>query len=167
MDYCLGSGDDGASIWSAAFDVDVDHDGVFDAVRLDLDGDGERDDALADLDDDGMADHAVLDFESGSQWFTDDGTGTWGVPADRGAPLRWFSLDGVRGTGGPELDFDGDGVADQLVDVDADGLADRVLCGNGSGGFGVGYVDIDGDGDWDVRLVDADGDGAAEAAAQL
>jgi hypothetical protein len=167
MDYCLGPGDGTASMWTAAFDADVDHDGVSDAVRLDLDGDGQRDDALVDFDDDGTADHAVIDFESDPAWRTDDGTGTWSVPAERGTPLQWFSLDGVQSTGGPELDFDGDGVTDLLFDVDADGTADRALCGNGSGGFGAGYVDTDGDGHWDVRLADADGDGAADGASQL
>lgn len=167
MDYCLGPGDGTASIWTASVDVDVDHDGTFDAVRLDLDGDGQRDDVLADLDDDGIAEYAVIDFESDADWFTDDGSGTWSVPAERGAPLQWFSLDGAPSTGGPELDFDGDGVSDLLLDVDADGLADRVLCGDGSGGFGVGYVDTDGDGRWDVRLVDGDGDGLADDAAAL
>jgi hypothetical protein len=174
MDYCLGPGDGTASMWNAGFDADVDDDGVLDAVRLDLDGDGLRDDVLADLDGDGMADHAVLDFASGdgAHWFTDDGSGTWAVPVDRadaarGGALRWFSLEGVEHTGGPELDFDGDAVPDRLYDVDGDGLADRVLCGDGAGGFKVGYVDTDGDGHWDVRLVDGDGDGAADAATAL
>lgn len=172
MDYCLGAGDGTASMLRGALDVDADGDGILDGVGLDFDGDGLRDDALADFDGDGLADHAVLDFDGDARWFTDDGTGTWATPAergalDRGAALRWFSLDGVEATGGPELDFDGDGTPDRLFDFDGDGLADRVLCGDGSGGFARAYVDTDGDGRWDVKLDDADADGAADSATQL
>ncbi|MGB3482736.1 MAG: pullulanase [Mycobacterium sp.] len=166
MDYCLGSGDGSAAMWSGVPDVDTDGDGVFDGVLLDFDSDGLRDDALADLDGDGVADHAVLDIGAGESWFTDDGTGTWAVPLEsvgtRGDPMRWLSLDGIESTGGPMVDFDGDGlVDDQLIDSDGDGLADRVLADD----LRTGYVDIDGDGRWDVKLVDTDGDGAADAAA--
>ncbi len=49
---------------------------------------------------DGVADHAVLDVNGPTErYFTDDGTGTWAVAADRPARtttgLRWFGLDGV------------------------------------------------------------------------
>ena len=74
-------------------DIDVDGDGLLDAVGLDVDGDGSVDDALADLDGDGVADHAVLD---GLNYFTDDGSGTWAVSVDRGGGVRWFGLDGVE-----------------------------------------------------------------------
>jgi hypothetical protein len=152
-------------------DVDTDDDGVFDGVALDLDADGLSDDALADLDGDGIAEYAVLDVDGAGVWFTDDGTGTWAVPADgaagRSGPLRWLSLDGMEYTGGPSVDFDGDGAADDLLaDGDRDGSADRVLVGD-PGAYRTGYVDTDGDGRWDLRLVDADGDGASDAAATL
>lgn len=167
MDYCLGADDGTATMWSALPDVDTDGDGVFDAVALDFDRDGLEDDALADLDGDGVADHAVLDLGGQPSWFTDDGTGTWAVPADRAGrsgPLRWLSLDGLESSGGPMVDFDGDGAVDDLLlDSDADGLADRVLGDD----HRTGYVDHDGDGRWDVKLVDADGDGTADAAASL
>jgi hypothetical protein len=171
MDYCFGTGDGTASMWTGPPDLDTDHDGTLDAVGLDFDGDGLRDDALADLDLDGTADHALLDVDDdGTQesWFTDDGSGTWSVPVDRvsreGGQLRWFGLDGTEYTGGPLIDFDGDGSADdRVLDTDANGLADRVLSGDGT----MGYVDTDGDGLWDVKLVDADGDGAADAATEL
>ncbi|CAN5173589.1 hypothetical protein BH11ACT7_BH11ACT7_11800 [soil metagenome] len=171
MDYCLGAGDGTASMWSGTPDVDTDGDGVFDGVTLDFDDDGLRDDVLADLDGDGIAEHAVLDFGGAGAWFTDDGTGTWSVPADaagaRSGPLRWLSLDGMEYTGGPMVDFDGDGATDDLVlDGDGDGLADRLLVGQ-VGRFGLGYVDTDGDGRWDVKLVDTDGDGASDDAAAL
>lgn len=167
MDYCLG--DDGtATMWTGPPDVDSDGDGVLDAVGLDFDGDGLRDDALADLDGDGLADHAVLDVgSSGGRWFTDDGTGTWAIASTQraaGAGLRWHSLDGAEHTGGPLVDFDADGDADdRLLDADGDGLADRVIAEDGS----VGYVDTDGDGRWDVTLADADGDGSADSAGLL
>lgn len=169
MEYCLGSGDGTAAMWNGQPDLDVDGDGRLDAVGLDFDGDGLRDDALADLDGDGLADHAVLDLDndgSPESYFTDDGTGTWSVAVDRGGQLRWFGLDGVEHSGGPLVDFDGDGaVDDRLVDSDGDGLADRAMCAGDSGV--TGYVDTDGDGRWDVRLTDSDGDGAADGATTL
>ena len=53
MDYCLGDGAGGASMWSAKPEIDVDGDGDLDGIRLDFDGDGAFDDALADFDGDG------------------------------------------------------------------------------------------------------------------
>ena len=90
-------------------------------------------------------------------------SGTWAVSVDRGGQLRWFGLDGAEHTGGPLVDFDGQGDPnDRLFDSDGDGLADQVLC---TGPDGVtGYVDTDGDGRWNVRLTDADGDGTADGA---
>ena len=162
MDYCLGNGDGAASIWSAAPDVDLDGDGAFDAVALDFDGDGRIDDAIADLDGDGFADHVVLDLDDdgvGEASYTDDGSGTWAVSVERGGQLRFSGLDGVESTGGPVLDFDGDGALDdRLLDVDRDGTADRVLAGDRA------YVDTDGDGRWDLTLSDTDSDGAADSA---
>jgi hypothetical protein len=162
MEYCLGDTDGSATMWTADPNIDVDGDGALDAVGLDFDGDGLLDDAMADLDGDGLADHAVLDQTSEATYFTDDGTGTWAVAVDRGGQLRWFGLDGVEHTGGPLVDFDGDGQGDeQLIDTDGNGLADRALSSD------VAYVDTDADGRWDVKLADSDGDGKADAATQL
>ncbi|MGV0791296.1 pullulanase [Mycolicibacterium sp. XJ1819] len=166
MDYCLADGDGAATIWTAPPDIDVDGDGVFDAVGLDFDDDGLVDDAMADLDADGVADHLVRDFSpqdgSGVAYFSDDGTGTWAVSVDRAGPgLRWFGLDGVEHHGGPMIDVDADGQSDRLVDVDGDGLADRALTGAHA------YVDTDGDGRWDLKLTDSDGDGRADGADEL
>lgn len=162
MDYCLGDTDGSATMWTAQPDVDSDGDGVFDAVGLDFDGDGAVDDALTDLDGDGIADQLVLDRDSGPAYFTDDGTGTWAVSVDRAGTLRWFGLDGVEHSGGPLVDVDGDGRAeDRLVDSDGDGLADRALSGSQA------YADRDGDGRWDVKLSDGDGDGRADGADEL
>ncbi len=171
MEYCFG--DNGvAEMWDAPPNVDLDGDGTLEAIGLDFDGDGFRDDALADLDGDGMADHAVLDAGAGQRWFTDDGTGTWSMPAERGGSergrsMRWLSLEGGPESGSDSADFDSDGVEDRLFDTDGDGMADRVLCGDSSGGYPRGYVDVDGDGRWDVTLVDRDGDGAADDARAL
>jgi hypothetical protein len=166
VDYCLGAGDGTAAMWTAEPNLDLDGDGVFDAIGLDFDGDGLIDDALTDLDGDGVVDHAVLDLDDDGHAeasFTDDGTGTWSVDAKgRGGEMRWFGLDGAETVGVPQVDFDGDGEADdRLLDTDRDGLADRALVGDQA------YVDTDGDGQWDVRLADTDGDGAADAATQL
>jgi hypothetical protein len=182
MEYCLGDGDGTATIWDRGPDLDLDGDGRLDAVGLDLDGDGLADDALADLDGDGIADHAVLDLDNdgtAESYFTDDGSGTWAVavsPPRAGQPasgntaaggqLHWLGLDGVEHTGGPLVDFDGDGQADdRLLDSDGNGLADRVISADDNGV--TGYVDTDGDGRWDVKLTDTDGDGTADAASAL
>jgi hypothetical protein len=120
------------------------------------------DDAMADLDGDGLADHLVRDHAAEAAYFTDDGTGTWAVSADRAGHLRWFGLDGVEHTGGPTVDVDADGqVDDRLVDVDGNGLADRALGGE------TAYVDTDADGRWDVKLTDSNNDGKADAANDL
>ena len=65
-------------------------------------------------------------------YFTDDGTGTWAIAAERPprqpTGLRWFGLDGVEHTGEPLADFDADGQDDvRLIDSDGDGLADRAI----------------------------------------
>ena len=162
MDYCLADGDGGATMFTGEPAVDVDGDGIVDGIGLDLDGDGGIDDALADLDHVGLADHAVHDVGAAATLFTDDGSGSWAVAVDGAGRVRWFGLDGVEQTGGPLVDFDADGQADdRLLDTDADGLADRVLAGE------VAYADRDADGQWDVKLTDSDGDGAADSASEI
>ncbi|OBA81826.1 pullulanase [Mycobacterium sp. 1164966.3] len=169
MEYCIGGADGTASIWNRPFDLDLNGDGRLDAIGLDVDGDGRHDDALADLDGDGVADHAVVDLDDDGtpeSYFTDDGSGTWSVAVDRSGQLRWFGLDGAEHTGGPLIDFDGQGqLDDRLLDADGDGVADRVLCAGENGV--TGYVDTDGDGHWNVRLTDSDGDGLADGASGL
>jgi hypothetical protein len=174
MEYCLSAGDGAAAIWDRGPDLDLDGDGRLDAVGLDLDGDGLSDDALADLDGDGIADHAVLDVGdisgTGERYFTDDGTGTWAIAAERlprqPTGLRWFGLDGAEHTGRPLSGFDAEGRNEvRLLDSDGDGLADRAITGGADGV--TGYVDTDGDGRWDVKLTDTDGDGTADAASAL
>lgn len=159
-------------MWSAEMDADLDGDGVFDAFGLDFDGDGRIDDALADLDGDGTADHLLLDVDDDDRAearMTDDGSGTWAIGADangRSGQVRWLGLEGAESSGGPLVDFDGDGQTDdRLLDVNHDGLADRVLVGDDTGADA--YVDTDADGRWDVKLSDSDQDGAADAASQL
>jgi hypothetical protein len=174
MEYCLSAGDGAANMWERGPDLDLDGDGRLDAVGLDFDGDGLADDALADLDGDGIADHAVLDVGdvsgTGERYFTDDGTGTWAIAAERpprqATGLRWFGLDGVEHTGKPLAEFGAEGRYEVgLLDSDGNGLADRAITA-GAGGV-TGYVDTDGDGRWDVKLTDTDGDGAADAASAL
>jgi hypothetical protein len=174
MEYCLSAGDGAATMWDRGLDLDLDGDGRLDAVGLDFDGDGLADDALADLDGDGIAEHAVLDVgdvsDTGERYFTDDGTGTWTIAAERPprppTGLRWFGLDGVEHTGKALAEFGADGGGEvRLQDSDGNGLADRAIT-SGAGGV-TGYVDTDGDGRWDVKLTDTDGDGAADAASAL
>ncbi|MBU3705906.1 MAG: pullulanase [Mycobacterium sp.] len=155
MDYCLDAGDGTATIWTGPASVDLDGDGLFDDLMSDDDGDGLADHAALDLDDDGTAEAR----------YTDDGSGSWALGAGASArPLRWFGLDGVEHAAAEsDVDVDGDGTADRLLDTDRDGLADRAI----TGAAGRGYVDTDGDGGWDVMLIDTDGDGAADGAAGL
>ena len=162
MDYCLSDGDGSATMWTAPPDLDVDGNGMLDAVGLDFDGDGLVDDAMADLDADGVAEHLVRDVSEDAAYFTDDGTGTWAVTVDRAGTLRWFGLDGVEHSGGPLVDVDADGQSDdRLLDADGNGLADRALSP------GQAFVDADADGRWDVKLTDSDGDGSADSASEL
>jgi hypothetical protein len=174
MEYCLSAGDGAANMWDRGPDLDLDGDGRLDAVGLDFDGDGLADDALADLDGDGIAEHAVLDVGdvsgTGERYFTDDGTGTWAIAAERPprppTGLRWFGLDGVEHTGKSLADFGTEGRDEvRLLDSDGNGLADRAITADGGGV--TAYVDTDGDGRWDVKLTDTDGDGAADAASAL
>jgi hypothetical protein len=178
MEYCLSAGDGAANMWERGPDLDLDGDGRLDAVGLDFDGDGLADDALADLDGDGIAEHAVLDVGNvgeisgtGERYFTDDGTGTWAIAAERPprplTGLRWFGLDGVEHTGKPVAEFGPDVGTDDVrfLDSDGNGLADRAIT-SGADGL-TGYVDSDGDGRWDVKLTDTDGDGTADAASAL
>ena len=170
MDYCLNAGDGSASMWTGHPDIDLDGDGVFDAVRLDVDGDGLFDDAMGDADGDGVGDYTVLDADDDGMpeaRFTDDGSGTWSLSGTApGGPMRWLGLDGVTHTGAVG-DVDGDGLADRLIDTDRDGLADRALRSDAGGRLHGGYVDTDGDGRWDVGLTDTDGDGAADGAVAM
>ena len=119
---------------------------------------------MADLDGDGLADHAVLDLDNhdhAESYFTDDGSGTWAVSV--AGPGRSVVRAGrVEQAGGPLVDLDGDGQADdRLLDADGNGLADRALSGQ------LAYVDTDGDGRWDLKLGDTDGDGAADEAHEV
>lgn len=164
MDYCFGAGDGVVTAWDAPPNVDLDGDGVMDAVRLDFDGDGLFDDMMWDADGDGSADHSVLDIDNDGRpetYFTDDGLGTWRFHVERSGSNSWFGLDGMEHPGGT-ADIDGDGKPDQLFDVDGDGDAERAFSTTDSGNSV--YADTTGDGRWDVVLTDGDGDGIAEAA---
>lgn len=167
MDYCFGTGDGSVTAWDEPPNVDMDGDGVLDAVRLDFDGDGLFDDVMWDSDGDGSADHAVLDLDNDGvpeAYFTDNGLGTWAFHVERSGAITWFGLDGVEHHGEP-FDIDGDGNPEQVVDADGNGIAERAFK-TGDSGTSV-FADTDGDGRWDVELLDADGDGTADSARPL
>lgn len=127
LEYFFGTGDGVLSTWRSPVDLDLDGDGVLEAVALDFDGDGRIDDAMADTDGDGIADRVLLDLNDDGvpeTAFTDGGRGLWEQPAE----AAW-ATDGQEVTPGRlAVDVDGDGRADQfLEDLDGDGYADRVV----------------------------------------
>lgn len=129
LEYFFGTGDGELSTWHSPADLDLDGDGVADAVALDFDGDGLIDDAMWDSDGDGIADRVVLDLNDGADAtvFSDGGLGLWEQPC-RSGPLP--GVDGTEQGGSPrrlEIDVDGDGVPDQVLeDTDGDGFADGI-----------------------------------------
>ncbi|WP_454164206.1 hypothetical protein [Gordonia iterans] len=127
LEYSFGTGDGELSTWHSPAGLDLDGDGTLDAVALDFDGDGRTDDAMWDSDGDGVADRAVLDLDDDGvpeTAFADGGAGVWeirlvGSPRDDAGPA---------GLGRLEIDVDGDGKTDQVLeDTDGDGHADRVV----------------------------------------
>ncbi|MFW0789891.1 hypothetical protein [Gordonia sp. CPCC 205333] len=114
IDYFFGSGSGPVSHWHSPADVDLDHDGTNEAVRLDFDGDGRTDDAMWDSDGDGVADVAALDLDDDGateSFYRDGGRGLWDQPS---SARRIY------------LDTDGDGRDDYvLIDRDGDGVADE------------------------------------------
>ncbi|MGB3303052.1 hypothetical protein [Gordonia sp. (in: high G+C Gram-positive bacteria)] len=126
--YVFGTGDGALSHWTSPADLDLNGDGIPDAVALDFDGDGLLDDAMWDSDGNGTADLALLDLDDDGHreaQFRDGGRGLWEVED----PAEHRPSDHRRPGSGPfretSLDTDGDGVDDLvLVDADGDGYAD-------------------------------------------
>ena len=153
---------------SLTVDIDMDDDGIPDAVEGagDTDGDGTPDYQDTDSDNDGIPDSveaANLPLLSG---IDSDGDGidnaldvdeTGGTDADG---------DGVDDSLAPS-DLDGDGVADYRdEDTDGDGIADATEGAGDSDGDGVpDYRDLDSDNDGipdAMEIFDSDGDGNAD-----
>ena len=133
LEYFFGTGDGATSTWHSPADLDLDGDGVLDAVALDFDGDGLFDDAMWDSDGDGVADRAVLDLDDDGvpeRMFRDSGRGRWeqpvaGAPAAAGQPGQQSA---PHSPGRLEIDADGDGRPETVLeDTDGDGYADRVV----------------------------------------
>ncbi|MCF8603714.1 hypothetical protein L5I01_10135 [Gordonia sp. HY442] len=126
IEYVFGAGDGETSAWRSVADLDLNADGVFDAVSLDFDGDGLADDAMVDTDADGVADLSALDLDDDGlpeTFFADGGSGLWERAADRpsGPPLS----PAPTAPGESVLDTDADGTDDTvLIDTDGDGYAD-------------------------------------------
>lgn len=178
--YTFGTGDGNTTTWQDPADLDLDADGLPDAIALDFDGDGRVDDAMWDSDGDGTVDTALLDLDddgAADHGYTDPtGLGTWN---GRGAPLpgvgpastlNWTDPAGGRHRAPADrdatawVDFDADGDPDELArDLDRDGTAEQVLADTDRDGrHETAYLDVDADGHYDLQLVDADGDGRAE-----
>lgn len=131
LEYFFGTGDGAVSTWHSPADLDLNGDGILDAVALDFDGDGLIDDAMWDTDGDGVADRVALDLDDdgiAEQVFADGGAGLWERPVNdqpraAGEPDRAGSSPGRL-----EVDDDGDGLPDQVLeDTDGDGYADRAV----------------------------------------
>lgn len=160
LEYWFGTGHGDPSVWSSAADLDLDGDGVFDAVRLDFDGDGLLDDAMWDADGDGVVDRAVLDAGgSSARWFADPARG--GVWAQEVPRERFPSTPPPAPAGWRSADHDGDGeVDDAVVDLDGDGSPDVVLVSTRDGARYDTVLVAEEDPDrLSVRLTDSDGDG--------
>ena len=131
IEYGFGTGDEMSS-WRSPADLDLDGDGVLDAVALDFDGDGLIDDAMWDTDADGVADRSVLDLDDDGvpeTQFADGGSGLWERPVDGSAGTRESEPDAQKPDAQKPaesvLDTDGDGEPDTvLIDTDGDGYAD-------------------------------------------
>ena len=119
MEYSFGTGVGVPAVWHSPADVDLDGDGVPDAVALDFDGDGRVDDVMWDSDGNGVADTVVLDLDDdghGEHYYGDPSRlGTWNAPAHapravpEGATLRWVDRDGHHRSAPATRDRDGDG----------------------------------------------------------
>ncbi|RVW02038.1 hypothetical protein EGT50_11455 [Rhodococcus xishaensis] len=160
LEYWFGTGDGELSTWTSAADLDLDGDGVFDAVRLDFDGDGLFDDAMWDVDGDSVVDRAVLDAgQSTARYFADPvRNGVWAqeVSRERASPPAAPSPSEWR-----TVDYDGDGESDDAVaDFDGDGTPDVVLTSTRDGGrYDTVLVAEEDPGRLTVRLGDTDADG--------
>lgn len=135
-----------------AFDTDLNGD----AYLVDLDGDGIYDalaqDILLDTDGDGFLDTVLTEMQIDT-----DGDGI----ADSYASVQYTDSDGdgIFDTVIESIDYDGDGIADYSLftmeeDTDGDGIADVVHIGEDFDGDGVldtldSFADYDGDGIWD------------------
>jgi hypothetical protein len=146
IEYVFGSGNGHTNTYTSVADLTFGA-GLPDAVRLDFDGDGLIDDALWDRDGDGRADCSGLDLDDDGRpenWFSDDGSGVWAVPATP-------TPDQAPETPTPDRTFDSD----------ADGREDIAVSRSG----GRLYIDTDADQRFDQVLIDSDLDGVADAVA--
>ena len=153
---------------SLTVDLDMDDDGIPDAVEGtgDTDGDGTPDYQDTDSDDDGIPDSVEADNLPPLSGTDSDGDGiddaldvdqTGGTDADG---------DGVDDLLAPS-DLDGDGVPDYRdTDTDGDGIADVTEGAGDTDGDGVpNYRDLDSDNDGipdAMETFDSDGDGSAD-----
>ncbi len=183
IEYIFGTGDGLVTHWSTPADLDLDGDGVLDAVVLDFDGDGLIDDALWDSDGDGAADIMVLNF-----WTVDFGEGG-DLPGRSQGPSAAGVVQGSTAAQGYTAaqwytDPDGDGTwsgyrqggPDQAAPVDSVDVV-TPACPTEPGPeprptppvvvaepAPAVLVDSDGDGVLDTGLTDTDGDGLLDTA---
>lgn len=167
IEYFFGPGDGSRTTWHSAADLDIDGDGVREAVALDFDGDGRADDAMVDIDADGVADMSALDLDDDGvceAFFGDSGAGLWDRPR---AGIGDLSERLPRPSPPPHPTSPHPTPPPRVpLDLDRDGRPEAELVGPAVTGRLGGrlYVDSDGDGAHDQVLVDTDGDGRADLA---
>ncbi|GED96177.1 hypothetical protein nbrc107697_02160 [Gordonia crocea] len=158
--HSFGTGAGPTHTWYAPADADLNGDGRAESVSLDFDGDGLADDAMIDSDGDGVADLVGLDLDDDGvpeTFYSDDGSGVWGVRTASPFARAPSTSSGQPPTGPPRP-------GRQPVDTDGDGKADATLVTRGSSR--ELRLDTDGDGQWDLALVDDDGDGVVDRVAR-
>lgn len=163
---------------SYAEGVDLNGDGIEDALLLDVGGDGSADMLFVDMDGDGCMETLAQDTDQNGVFDTiiqeSDSNGDGFV--DQLSEFHDYDQDGTPDSGVVLTDNNGDGQFDQLtemVDVDADGVMDQIVNHFDVDGDQVVDLstqellldsDVDGIPDTYVNMVDADGDAVFEVA---
>lgn len=138
--------------YTAAENLDLDHDGVYDAVRLDnpdgtvtayvdTDGDGHADEYIHTDAEGNVAEQATYDASTGD-WVAADGApgGGHGTDTAHAGDMVADTPDGIVDVGSATVDSNNDGTGDTVVATDSQG--NTLL-----------LTDVDGDGKGDIETV--------------